>query len=336
MRSHGIRFDAAESAGPAERAESSLRSTHLRIALVVLAALTPAAGLFGQIPVSSQLAIVALPIALLGVMHGALDPWVGGLVMQQRFGHRRILAFYAAYLLCMTAIIACWVLAPLATLAGFLALSVIHFGEQDAAAIGGRCDALGILVYGAVPVLGPIVGHAGEVAVIFDWLTGLDAARLEPLLVWLVKPVVAIWLVGLGMLVSRMVIEGVRDTAFRAFALAVLVAAMVLLPPLVAFAAYFCLLHSFGHLFDMAARGQGPWRHWTLAQWSARLWPATLVTLMLGLVGWYALAGLDFGMLPAREALAQVIFCGLAALTVPHVLLHELFRRQPRSASGTG
>lgn len=327
MRSHGIRFDARSSATPAQRAHSALRTAHLRIGLVALASLLPAAGLLGAVSVPAQLATVALPIALLGVMHGALDPWVGDLVMRRRFGRASRTPFIAAYLAVMALVVVCWLVAPLPTLLGFLAISVLHFGEQDACAFGGRKDALGVLVYGALPVFGPIVGHPAEVAVIFGWLTGLEAASLETLLARVAQPVAAIWLVGAGMLLSRMLIERVADFGFRCFGMAVLVAAMLLLPPLIAFAAYFCLLHSFGHLFDMAANGDGPWRHWSLAQWTRRLWPATLATLMLGLFGWYVLTGLEVSQLPAREALARVVFCGLAALTVPHVLLHELYRR---------
>jgi Brp/Blh family beta-carotene 15,15'-monooxygenase len=100
---------------------------------------------------------------------------------------------------------------------------------------------------------------------------------------------------------------------------------MLLLPPLIAFAAYFCLLHSFGHLLDMAALESGPWADWTLQQWAARLWPATLGALALGLVGWVSLSGMDLGNILYPEALSQIIFCGLAALTVPHVMLHIAF-----------
>jgi Brp/Blh family beta-carotene 15,15'-monooxygenase len=333
MRSHGIRFESTATASTAEGAHSELRFTHLRIGLAILASLLPAAGLLGDIPVPTQLAIVALPVAIFGVMHGAVDPWVGELLARPRFARGHRAAFLAAYLIAMAIVIGCWIVAPLATLAAFLAISVLHFGEQDACAFVGRRDALGITVYGAIPIFGPIVGHPAEVAVIFDWLTGLDAARLQALLQWVSKPVAAIWLVGAGMLLSRLLIERVDRFAFKCFGMSVLVAAMILLPPLIAFAAYFCLLHSFGHLFDMAARGDGPWRHWSLAQWTARLWPATLATLALGLVGWFSLSGSAMWQFAASEALAQVVFCGLAALTVPHVLLHELYRRQRRHAT---
>jgi len=312
--------------------ESSLelRQIHLRIGLLVLLALLPAGGLLGTLAVESQLALVALPIALLGVMHGGLDPWVGDIVMRDRLGRSGRLLFVVSYLAVMAIVIACWVFAPLATLAGFLLISVLHFGEQDAHAFAGRSDGLSLSVFGAIPVLGPVAAHPAEVALIFGWLTGVEQTVLADILNWLAQPLIAIWLVGAGMLVARMHIERETNRRFQLAGLGVLVASMILLPPLIAFAAYFCLLHSFGHLLDMASRASGPWRDWSPVQWAARLWPATLGALALGMFGWMALSGLNTSHLLERELLAQVIFCGLAALTVPHVLLYELFRVSSR------
>jgi len=303
-----------------------LRQIHLRIGLVVLLALLPAGSLLGTLAVESQLALVALPIALLGVMHGGLDPWVGDVVMRDRLGRSGRFLFVVSYLAVMAVVIACWLLAPLATLAGFLLISVLHFGEQDAYAFAGRSDGLSVTVFGAIPVLGPVAAHPIEVALIFGWLTGVEKSVLAEILTWLAQPLIALWIVGAGMLVARMHIEGETNRRFQLAGLGVLVASMILLPPLIAFAAYFCLLHSFGHLLDMAARSHGPWRHWSPGQWASRLWPATLGALALGMLGWVVLSGVDTGDAIGREALAQVIFCGLAALTVPHVLLYAVFR----------
>lgn len=307
-----------------------LRQIHLRIGLVVLLALLPAGGLLGTLAVESQLALVALPIALLGVMHGGLDPWVGDIVMRDRLGRSGRVLFVVAYLAVMAIVIACWVLAPLATLAGFLLISVLHFGEQDAYAFAGRSDGLSLSVFGAIPVLGPVAAHPAEVALIFGWLTGVEQTVLAPILNWLSQPLIAIWLVGAGMMVARMHIEGESNRRFQLAGLGVLVTSMILLPPLIAFAAYFCLLHSFGHLLDMASRASGPWRDWSPGQWAARLWPATLGALALGMLGWVVLSGVNSPYPMGREFLAQVIFCGLAALTVPHVLLYEMFRVRSR------
>ncbi|MBL39434.1 MAG: hypothetical protein CMP07_13595 [Xanthomonadales bacterium] len=303
-----------------------LRQIHLRIGLVVLIALLPAGSLLGTLAVESQLALVALPIALLGVMHGGLDPWVGDIVMRDRLGRSGRVLFVFSYLAVMAIVIACWVFAPLATLAGFLLISVLHFGEQDAYAFAGRSDGLSISVFGAIPVLGPVAAHPAEVALIFGWLTGVEQSVLAEILNWLAQPLIAIWLVGAGMHVARMHIEGDCGRRFQLAGPGVLVASMLLLPPLIAFAAYFCLLHSFGHLLDMAARSHGPWRDWSPGQWASRLWPATLGALALGMIGWVLLSGLETSDAIGREALAQVVFCGLAALTVPHVLLYAVFR----------
>lgn len=303
-----------------------LRRVHLRITLVVLLALLPAGSFLGTLAVESQLALVALPILLLGVMHGGLDPWVGEVVMRDRFGKSEPSLFVISYLSVMAVVIACWVLAPLATLAGFLVISVLHFGEQDAYGFAGRSDGLTVSVFGAIPVLGPIAAHPAEAALIFGWLTGAEKSMLAEIMNWLAQPLIAIWIVGAGMLVARMHIEGEANKGFQLAGLGVLVASMVLLPPLIAFAAYFCLLHSFGHLLDLAVRFQGPWTEWSLGQWGSRLWPATLGALGLGMLGWVLLSGINLGSSMGHEVLAQVIFCGLAALTVPHVLLYAVVR----------
>lgn len=294
--------------------------------MVLLLALLPTGSLLGALSVEAQLALVTLPIALLGVMHGGLDPWVGEVVMYERLGKSSRALFVIAYLAVMSIVSISWIYAPLATLTGFLLISVWHFGEQDAFAFAGRSDGLTIAVFGAVPVLGPIAAHPAQVAVIFEWLTGVEKTVLAEILNWLAQPLIAIWLVGTGMYVARMLIEADTDSRFQLAGLGTLVASMILLPPLIAFAAYFCLLHSFGHLLDMAARSRGPWQDWSPVQWASRVWPATLGAIALGLIGWVVLSGFGTGEALNREAIAQVIFCGLAALTVPHVLLQAVFR----------
>lgn len=314
----------APSAGSGLR--SRLRQAHLRIGLIGLLALLPASGVFAALDIQAQLALVALPIGLLGVMHGALDPWVGDVVLRRQLGRPRRLVFFACYLVTMAAVIACWLAAPLYTLVAFLLISVVHFGEQDAFAFAGRSDGLTIAVFGAVPVLGPVAAHPTEVARIFAWLTGIATDTLAEILGWVAQPLIALWIVGAGMLVSRAILLREHAVGFQVIGLAVMVVSMMLLPPLIAFASYFCLLHSFGHLLDMAARESGPWRDWTPQQWAARLWPATLGALALGLLGWIMLSGFETDEMIYRKALAQAIFCGLAALTIPHVLLHGMFK----------
>lgn len=308
-------------------ASHTLRATHLRIGLICLLGLLPASGLLGSLDVSSQLAICVLPIALLGIMHGAVDPWVGDIVVGRHLERPDRRVFFLAYLTLMILVVVAWIFAPLFTLTAFLALSVWHFGEQDAFGFEGRSDPLSIFVYGAIPVLGPIVGHPNEVAMIFDWLVGIDRDPLAGVLRWLLQPLIAIWFVGLGMLLSRSLIERSANIGFHVFGIAVLASAMIVLPPLIAFTAYFCLLHSFGHLIGLATHRRGPWQSWSLDQWAARVWPATAGAVVLGLAGWlilteFAPAG---GAEPAN--LARIIFCGLAALTVPHVVLHCLHQR---------
>lgn len=102
--------------------------------------------------------------------------------------------------------------------------------------------------------------------------------------------------------------------------LLLLLGAAWLLPPLAYFIAYFCFLHSPRHLLATAQRlGLASWRDRLRA-----LAPATLGSWLL------AAAALPWvlGASP-RQAIVQLVFIGLAALTVPHMLLGALSGPQP-------
>ena len=110
-----------------------------------------------------------------------------------------------------------------------------------------------------------------------------------------------------------------RDASLRArFAEFILLAMVIaILPPLVSFALYFCIIHTgrhmrrIWHVLASTISPKGLYRQaagFTLASW---------------LVGGAAFLWLENGDLDA--ALLQVVFIGLAALTVPHMILVDGF-----------
>ncbi len=298
------------------------------MALFLMAAALPLAGVLDDLSIAAQINLVLLPIALLGVLHGGADPWVGHSLLQRYAGFAAKRLFYIAYLSSMGIVLLLWWWLPMATLAAFLALSVVHFGVQDALTFGIPRRPLDLCILGAIPVLGPVVGNAETVAVLFGWLAGVDPIALADRLRWVARPLACLWLIGIGMVVSRVALEQGPGRARRlALAVAVLVLVMTRLPPLIAFALYFCLLHSFGHLLEMATSRSGPWTRWTVRQWAMRLWPATLGAISLGLVGALLLSAVDAAAAAPGAQQVRVLFWGLAALTVPHVVLHAAWAR---------
>ena len=102
-----------------------------------------------------------------------------------------------------------------------------------------------------------------------------------------------------------------------------------MLSPLAGFAFYFCMVHTPRHLLRV-------WGHLDRQNFKRR----SMVPMALGFTcaSWVA-GGIALWMIPlamsADEHLLRVIFIGLAALTVPHMLLVDgLFRRQQLARMG--
>ena len=92
-------------------------------------------------------------------------------------------------------------------------------------------------------------------------------------------------------------------------------------PPLLAFALYFCFIHSFNHmkriiptLFNFMNKAKA-------------MWLMVIFSLLSWFGGAFALYHLSFNF-KHNEALIKVIFVGLASLTFPHMVLVDGFFRQ--------
>jgi Brp/Blh family beta-carotene 15,15'-monooxygenase len=254
--------------------------------------------------------VALLFVVLIGLPHGAFD----GAIANHLGAGRSFAAtakFIASYCAAAALVIAIWIIFPAITLALFLIISMIHFGRGDASAKSGPVFMTQVLLHGGLPIFGIIYFQQSSVIPLFDALTN-GASDLPILISKIIVPV-------LGLMAGLYGLMAFRDASLRArFAEFILLAVVItFLPPLVSFALYFCIIHTgrhmrrIWHVLASTISPKGLYRQaagFTLASW---------------LVGGAAFLWLENGDLDA--ALLQVVFIGLAALTVPHMILVDGF-----------
>lgn len=292
------------------------------VACAAAAALLAAPWLWGVPP--GALAVGATALVLLGVPHGAVDHRVARPMLRPRLARRlpsalgarseRLLgpgwfaAFSVPYLGLAAVILGAWLVAPALSLVAFLVVSVLHFGTEDAEGRG----PVALLARGGAPVALPILLHPERTARFFEILGGNEAtfAGLQ-VAAWAWTPVAALHLL-------RLVQRGAGRELLEVGAVG---AAFAALPPLAGFAFYFLVVHSPRHMVELARRHapRDAGRGWAWAL--RRSLPLTAVTFALGGL---VVAGLDGS---GEERFLRATFWGLAALTVPHMILHHIDRR---------
>lgn len=244
-------------------------------------------------------------VVILGLPHGALDP----LVATQLWGARQsftMIRFVILYSGIAAFCAAVWMILPNAALIGFLCISAYHFGSDW----DGRCKTWGQSAYGIVIVSVPTLCKAAQVEEIYRLLGATVAHQIVT-----VSQVFAVVAVA-GALFAASALYKFRIP--NLVELSTVVVGGLVLPPLLFFTCYFCLLHSPRHLIETARR-LGLIGAQDIARSAA---PTVLATLVLGGVLWAALPGSV-----CSQKVTQLVFIGLASLTMPHVLLTELSLR---------
>jgi beta-carotene 15,15'-dioxygenase len=255
---------------------------------------------------TQELVIMALIIGLLGVPHGALDivfAW-----QQYRLSSLRHWAIFGVLYLAPIAMIAlAWQFAPAVFLLAFLIISAVHFSGDPPQ---GTWLVTRVL-YGGTIIVVPVLFHASEVTELFALLAGEPAATGLVSMLHLIAP---FWL-GLTSLAA--IHAGRRDVLTGAEIGATLMLA-TFAPPLIAFTVFFCFMHSARHILrvfvlfdDVSPR--------TLLSCGAA---AMTGTALIALAAWSVL-----GNEPLDMRITKLVFIGLAALTLPHMVIVERFRR---------
>ena len=265
--------------------------------------------------ISTQVAIMSVGIATIGLGHGAMDHRVGEILMRPRFGRNWWIIFGISYLVLALVAYAGWILAPAVALIAFLVYSAIHFGS-DRFLPNGIVHAA---CRGSIPLLLPIAFHSQEVSKLFSTVTSTNVS---------VEQFASVAGIVAAIAVLVTVVAAVRGGKFIEMAETVLLVALnFTCPPLMAFTVYFVLLHSIRHIVELA----GWLEPSSLAEGFRRIaresLPLTVLLLMAGAIG--------ISLVPVgniQPAIIRTVFVGLSCLTVPHMIVTHLAEKHlPRS-----
>lgn len=253
----------------------------------------------------TQLMILAPAVALLGLPHGALDLPMAETIWPLR-GWRDRAVFFVSYLALACVIGVLWWITPAVALTTFLAYSAWHFSgdwQEDGTLwrVAGGLSAVGA----------PALFHMAEVAEIFAVLGPVSSAGV------IAQGTALAGGVGAGLAAYALVAQPRRSARAPLVELGAIWIGAALLPPLLYFVVYFCLLHSLRHLTSTLA--VLPDRKTALRGAAAIM----VVSLCGATLGFLVLTGRAPG--DVMGPILQVVFIGLAALTVPHMLLVERF-----------
>ena len=258
-----------------------------------------------------ELLLTGALISLLGMPHGAFDV----VFARKLFGVvdlRGWALFSLLYIGLAAAVVGFWFVAPTLFLCAFLVCSALHFGGDPAA--GASTFARGL--YGGAVIVLPALWHGPELQRLLGLVAGpASAALVAPVLGQMAVP----WLGATALACVLLV----RTSRLAAGELITLAALSVTAPPLVAFTVYFCAMHSPRHVLRTLASLPGAEARNAL---SLALWPTLAVLFALPVIAWL---WSDRSM---EASVMQLVFVGLAALTLPHMVLLDRARRVGRPA----
>ena len=261
-------------------------------------------------------------VVFIGLPHGAMD---GALAVHFGWMGRpgKAAAFLLTYVGLAALVVAAWAVAPVLSFIAFLAISIYHFGRGDASANPFGQITVESIARGGVVIGGISQVHRSEVNDVFQTLVGIDTTG-----VWLFLDAVVV--VSLVCIAEVLLFKDRSERAAFATELSALFLLFLVAPPLLGFAVYFCFVHSYRHFSSMRGVLQT-----TVS--SLRITQTTVVfSLLTWAVGLVALAQLS-STVGVEPALLKVVFVGLAALTVPHMILVDgLLHGRVTSASRTG
>ena len=246
-------------------------------------------------------------IVMIGLPHGAYDGAVAiHLGIIKRFSS--FVKFMIIYVALAALVVAIWMIAPIISLIIFLTISMLHFGAGDIKNGQGVLGFSEALAHGGLAIVGISQFHRSEVDEIFSYLINSDTTY-----VWLAIDILTVATI---FAIITCVLQALNNSKWSVTVLELILLGIVyaVAPPLLGFAIYFCCVHSARHFRKIYA---------SIKQ-SVSTTSIRNQAILFTSISWIA-AGIAFWMFAdfanPGPTIMRITFIGLAALTVPHMLL---------------
>jgi Brp/Blh family beta-carotene 15,15'-monooxygenase len=247
----------------------------------------------------SYLIVLGISIFFLGVPHGALDPIFASKLLPVT-SRRSWSYFILLYGLLSLVMVIFWVLFPLLFMITFLCLSVLHFSRD----LESTTPRFTKLLYGGTVIVLPTLLHYDVMVNLFTLILNQEEGLA------IVNFLHTIAFPYLILLILSIAFESYRNT-YQAIELLSVSLLAIIAQPLISFTIFFCGMHSIRHVLRTQYYSQLSWKKIFLTS----LLPM-LGVLLIGVMSWIFLPES-----PDYPRILQLIFVGLASLTVPHMLL---------------
>ena len=261
-------------------------------------------------------------ILILGVSHGALDNTRGKKLFQPLLKKNWFLLFYPGYILLSLTVILCWIFFPVITLLLFLLIASYHFGEEDLCfffkgkglLFNTICFLKGLLI-----ITLSFHYNYENTATFFEYLMVApeEYQKIVPYKLMLFSINLILVILGLIYLLRKQINKLIP----LLFEIIFILLSFIYLPLILAFSMYFCFLHSSKHIIGLAKELDSKNIINGLKLFAIKAIPLTFLTAILAILSLYVLND------RINENIIQVIFIGLASLTLPHIILEILDKR---------
>ena len=264
----------------------------------------------------SLVSIIALClVSFIGVPHGSFDGAVAALLGFK--SKKRFLLFIIGYILISAGVIVFWIFFPLLSLAVFLIMSIVHFGLCDWSSLNVKSHKWSLsLTHGMNVVLGIIFFHTYESFEIFKYLSNENFLIFKEYLIYgyIIYITFLIYYCFLAINIKK-----IRWGLLEMLSVLIVVS---LFDPLTGFALYFCFIHTFKHIKAILSDTSK-----YLTNKKFIFLSTTIFTILTWVGGCLAIIYLSNNF-SFDESFIKTVFIGLAALTLPHMMLVDLFYRK--------
>tara|TARA_B100001057_G_scaffold467158_1_gene525020 strand:- start:94 stop:909 length:816 start_codon:yes stop_codon:yes gene_type:complete len=256
-----------------------------------------------------------LLIFFIGLPHGSFDGAVASLVGFKT--KTKFLQFVILYLLLFFGVILFWLYFPIISLLIFLLMTISHFGLCDWTNFKIKKHKYSICItYGMTVIFGIIFFNESQSFQIFEYLTNNKIYLLQKyfFIPYALTIISIIYFIYLSLNEPKLRI-GIVEIFF-------LLVIFYICDPLLSFAIYFCFFHTYKHLKHLISNIYAYLPNKKFVIYS---------TIAFTLVSWIGGVLIVLFLLQnfnVYQSIIKVIFIGLAALTLPHMILVDIVYRK--------